>query len=305
MLSFKQFLIEINLASSGNRSGVTRKHTTQIGPHTVKVKFSEGKSSLGLSKPETHTVASYQIGDSYNRGQVVEPKHQEAILRHVHGVINHYIAKHRPDQFHMGGNDANYAAQQKKTKLYHHLADRIATKHGGEAKHDPWGTTVKLAPRQLSLKLEETDFETWSDHEGPFAHKHDATVAGHKVRVSFTHGQSLNSDKWVSDPKKVHVSYIVNHSMNQSDTHGVPIEHKMAILKHVHNTISSYISQHKPSEVSMSAHDDSREATKHKATMYHSFTQSLAKKHGGHLEVQKDYNDDPNPRYKLHFRHHE
>lgn len=125
------------------------------------------------------------------------------------------------------------------------------------------------------------------DHE---AYEHEATVAGHHVHTHFM--------KQAHGPEHYEVGFKVNDTYNKGDNKRVATpEQKMAILKHVHNTVSQFIDKHKPEMIQFHGHDDAQVHADHKHKLYHQFAKKIADKHDGFHE----YHDDL---HVIHFNHH-
>ena len=121
-----------------------------------------------------------------------------------------------------------------------------------------------------------------TDHDEAWRHwanvgKHDVSMAfsGHKGRF----GVDYEVDDGITAPTELN---------NRTKASSAAVN----VLKHVHNRIDQFVRHRKPKELSFTGFHP----TKH--MLHYMLAKKLAKKHGGHISVNKFGNQ-----HKVHFKH--
>lgn len=111
-------------------------HTSHVDGHEVHVRF-PGNS-------EGHYHAHFEVNGSgdNNRAGVTNTHTNKKVLYHVHHVLHSFIHKHKPASLKFIAGDEDEEKQEKKRKVYAHLADHVAKKYRGYAEHGEHSSEV-------------------------------------------------------------------------------------------------------------------------------------------------------------------
>lgn len=130
--SFKLFFEEFRHYDWGS------VHHADVAGHQVRIGFSRrGTRDDG----RTHFGVSYNVDGSMSRGNI-SPEHGKHVLHHVGKVVDAFIKDRKPAALSMSGSDSDMHTGIKKQKMYMHLANRLAKKHGGKTDSSFWQSTV-------------------------------------------------------------------------------------------------------------------------------------------------------------------
>lgn len=254
-------------------------HPSKINSaRSVKQSFNHNGHDVSVfhmqDRPEDpHSYSThFQVDGEFGKGKKTGSGEGIKILAKVHDHVNQFIKDKKPTEMRLKANSPA------KHKIYGAIAQRIATKHGGQVTSTDTEHTIKFKKPSVFgrflQRMNETELQKAFDDQPDDIEdmKHEFNVGQHSVKMMYIQAE-------IHDKKSYSVDFYVNGDSKRRDE--MKKSDGVKILSKVHTHLHDFIDKVRPTKLEFAANS----RAKHK--IYGMMASRLAKKHGGNVVSDK------------------